>query len=73
VQIGLIETDSKTLLSLTHRDLPEIGSAGSHSRGWGHYLPRLAGLAGGEPPGIDPWTTDPEQLTAELRPDQTAR
>ena len=42
VEIGLIETDSNTLLSLTHRDLPEVGSASSHSRGWGHYLPRLA-------------------------------
>lgn len=68
VEIGLTDTDSRTLLSLTHRDLPGVASAGSHSRGWGHYLERLATLAVGDEPGTDPWATDPELLTAELRP-----
>ncbi len=68
VEIDLIEVDSSTLLRLTHQDLPGIGSAGSHSRGWAHYLERLAKLASGHSPGTDPWATDPERLNAELRP-----
>lgn len=68
VEIDLTEVGSETLLSLTHQDLPGVGSAGSHSRGWAHYLQRLAELASGRAPGTDPWTTDPELLNAEVRP-----
>lgn len=68
VMFDLIPTETGTLLTLTHRELPTFPSAGSHSRGWSHYLERLATLASGGSPGPDPWTTDPDQLMAELRP-----
>lgn len=59
--------ESGTLLRVTHQELPTLPSAGSHSRGWGHYLERLAALAAGESVGPDPWI-DPEILMTELRP-----
>ena len=58
----------RTLLRLSHHDLPSVDTAGSHSRGWGHYLNRLATSASGGDPGSDPWITDPELLRIELRP-----
>lgn len=68
VVFDLLPTVSGTLLRLTHQDLPAIGSAGSHSRGWEHYLERLAAVAAGGAPGPDPWAIDPERLMTELRP-----
>jgi uncharacterized protein YndB with AHSA1/START domain len=70
VTYELVPTATGTLLHLTHRNLPSAVSAGSHSRGWGHYLPRLAALAAGELPEPDPWASEPERLAAELRPGQ---
>lgn len=60
--------DGTTHLVLTHSDLLTIGAAGSHSRGWGHYLDRLLAVVSGKDPGPDPWATDPARLRAELRP-----
>lgn len=57
-----------TLLRVSHRDLPDLATAGSHSRGWAHYLSRLAALASGHAPGPDPWVTDPDRMLRELRP-----
>lgn len=57
-----------TLLRLHHHDLPSIDTAGSHSRGWGHYLDRLAKIASGVHLGPDPWITDLELFRTELRP-----
>lgn len=68
VVFDLVPAAGETLLCLTHRDLPSVKAAGSHSRGWNHYLERLATVASGGTPGPDPWVTDPELLTAELKP-----
>lgn len=68
VVVELFATATGTLLRLTHRDLPDMNSTGSHSRGWGHYLVRLADVAAGGSPGPDPWVTDPERLMTELDP-----
>ena len=57
-----------TLLRLDHAFLPTMRSAGSHSRGWAHYLERLAAAAAGGPDEPDPWVRDPERMRAELRP-----
>ena len=58
----------RTLLRLSHHNLPSVDTAGSHSWGWGHYLDRLATFASGGDPGPDPWITHPELLRVELRP-----
>jgi uncharacterized protein YndB with AHSA1/START domain len=68
VEIELTAVGSDTVLTLTHEDLPGVRSVGSHSRGWAHYLERLAKTASGGSPDADPWITDPRKLTAELRP-----
>jgi uncharacterized protein YndB with AHSA1/START domain len=53
VEIDLIERDGGTLLCMTHSGLPNEAQCASHSRGWQHYLSRLAITAGGGNPGID--------------------
>ncbi|MGH7483397.1 MAG: metalloregulator ArsR/SmtB family transcription factor [Longimicrobiales bacterium] len=68
VVFDLLEAGDETRLRLSHRDLPGLDTAGSHSRGWAHYLARLAAVAEGNPPGPDPWAIDPERMRAELRP-----
>ncbi len=50
---------SGTLLRFSHRDLPSVEAAESHRHGWEHYLARLATLAGGKDPGVDPWISGP--------------
>ncbi len=64
----LFDRGDQTLLRLRHRGLPSLDTAGSHSRGWAHYLPRLAQVASGCSPGADPWITDPTLMQRELRP-----
>ena len=64
----LLASGTSTVVHLTHTHLPGMASAGSHSRGWEHYLERLAGVAGGQSPERDPWADDPEVLLRELRP-----
>lgn len=68
VVFELMDNGNETRLRLYHRDLPSLDTAGSHSRGWAHYLDRLAAVASGHPPGPDPWATDPERMGDELRP-----
>jgi DNA-binding transcriptional ArsR family regulator len=68
VVFELLDHDGETRLRLSHRDLPGLDTAGSHSRGWAHYLARLADLATGRAPGPDPWITDPARMRDELRP-----
>lgn len=60
--------EQQTRLRLCHYGLPSIETAGSHSRGWAHYLPRLTAVAVGDAPGPDPWVTDPARMEDELRP-----
>ena len=59
VEFELIPNSDGTRLRLRHRDLPSAEAAASHARGWNHYLERLAGLAAGRDPGVDPWITGP--------------
>jgi uncharacterized protein YndB with AHSA1/START domain len=46
-----------TLLRFRHTELPSAESAASHTQGWDHYFARLATVAAGGDPGVDPWTT----------------
>lgn len=68
VAYELVRAPAGTLLRLDHHYLPSARSAGTHARGWGHYLGRLAMLAAGGDPGPDPWVTDPGRLGAEPGP-----
>lgn len=60
VAFDLIPCDEGTLVRVTHSDLPEPTAAERHRRGWEHYLPRLAVVAAGADPGVDPWIERPE-------------
>ena len=53
VEIDLIEQAGGTLLRLTHTGLPTAAQCAEHADGWGHYLGRLATVAGGGNPGPD--------------------
>lgn len=53
VEITLAAQGTATLVRLVHRDLPTVESAQAHSRGWEHYLQRLALAASGADPGHD--------------------
>ncbi len=64
----LFDAGKGTRLRLSQRDLPNLATAGSHSRGWNHYLPRLAIAAAGQVAGPDPWVVDPERMQRELAP-----
>jgi len=55
VEITLIPDGDETIVRLCHRDLPPEARE-SHGIGWDHYLSRLALVATGNDPGIDPWT-----------------
>lgn len=68
VSYGLTEVGHQTRLQLRHSGLPSIDTAGSHSRGWAHYLPRLVAVASGNTPGPDPWVADPARMQRELQP-----
>lgn len=54
----LTPRDKGTLLHLIHSDLPATEMA-SHTQGWTHYMARLAVLAQGQDPGVDPWSEAP--------------
>ena len=58
VEIDLIPDGDETLLRLRHFGLDADGLV-SHAMGWTHYLPRLALVAAGDDPGVDPWTLGP--------------
>lgn len=58
VEIDFIPDGEGTLLRLRHFGLDAEGQA-SHGMGWTHYLERLAIVAEGRDPGVDPWTVSP--------------
>jgi uncharacterized protein YndB with AHSA1/START domain len=53
VEIELVPDGDGTLVRLIHRGLP-ADEREIHETGWRHYLPRLALVAEGGEPGIDP-------------------
>jgi uncharacterized protein YndB with AHSA1/START domain len=53
VEIRLLAEGRGTRVELEHRDLPRA-EHDDHSRGWTHYLPRLAIASTGAHPGPDP-------------------
>ncbi len=53
VEITIAPDGRGSLITLTHRDLPEE-ERDIHALGWDHYLPRLAIAAEGARPGPDP-------------------
>ena len=55
VEVTFTPEGDGTLLRLTHRRLPSADSGVFHRTGWGHYLARLAVVAGGGDPGPDPY------------------
>lgn len=55
VEYELVPQGDGTLLRFAHRDLPTRESAEQHTRGWDHYLSRLAVAAAGGDPGRDPY------------------
>lgn len=61
VEIDLEQDGDGTLVRLTHRDLPPP-AVPPHHEGWSHYVDRLAVLADGGDPGLDPWRTDTPAL-----------
>jgi uncharacterized protein YndB with AHSA1/START domain len=65
VEVSLTPDGEDTVLRLAHRRL-QPGAVAFHQAGWGHYVPRLALLAAGADPGIDPWR-DVTVATKELR------
>jgi uncharacterized protein YndB with AHSA1/START domain len=54
IEIELVPDGAGTVLNFTHRDLPNAEASESHSKGWDHYLERLAIVAAGGDPGADP-------------------
>ena len=54
VEIDLIEQPDGTLLRLTHSGLPSAEQRERHTKGWAHYLDRLAEVVAGRDPGPDP-------------------
>jgi uncharacterized protein YndB with AHSA1/START domain len=52
IEISLHPEGDKTRVQLVHRGLPE-DAVSDHTRGWGHYLERLAVAASGDDAGPD--------------------
>ena len=59
IEYELIPDGNGTIVRFTHRDLPDAAAAESHAHGWDHYFERLAIVAGGGDPGVDPWISGP--------------
>jgi uncharacterized protein YndB with AHSA1/START domain len=57
VEFELTAEGDGTSLHFVHT-LSSAESAGSHSAGWDHYLPRLEEAAAGRDPGEDPWVAN---------------
>src|SRR6185437_8404160 len=53
IEIDLMDRDGGTLLRMTHSGLPNAVACENHSKGWAHYLGRLAVAATGRSPGPD--------------------
>jgi uncharacterized protein YndB with AHSA1/START domain len=58
VSFTLTQIAHGTRVDLVHADLPEPQQLG-HSRGWAHFLDRLASAAIGHPAGTDHWMPGP--------------
>jgi uncharacterized protein YndB with AHSA1/START domain len=54
VEFDLEPDGDGTLLRLTHSGLPTAAQREQHFAGWSHFLPRLATVAAGGDPGLDP-------------------
>ena len=59
IEFELTPDGDGTLLRFSHRNLPSAEAAESHGHGWDHYLERLAAVAVGGDPGVDPWIAGP--------------
>ena len=59
IEYELVPTGDGTLLRFSHCDLPNEEAAVAHGHGWDHYLGRLASVATGGDPGVDPWIDRP--------------
>ena len=59
VEFDLIGDEDRTLVRFRHTDLPSREAADSHGHGWDHYFERLAMVAAGGDPGVDPWIARP--------------
>jgi len=59
IEFDLVADGDCTLLRFRHSELPDAEAAASHGVGWDHYLARLATVASGEDPGVDPWISAP--------------
>lgn len=59
IEFELTADGDGTLLHFSHRNLPSAEAATSHGHGWDHYLERLAAVAAGGDPGVDPWIAGP--------------
>jgi uncharacterized protein YndB with AHSA1/START domain len=60
VAFDLLRRDGGTLVRITHSGLTRGVAIDKQARGWDHYLPRLAAIASGGDPGVDPWIERPE-------------
>jgi len=59
IEIELVSDGDGTVVRFTHSNLPDAAAAESHAHGWDHYFERLAIVAGGGDPGVDPWISGP--------------
>ena len=55
VEFELSADGEGTHLRFVHSGLPSAEAASSHAYGWDHYFARLASVAAGGDPGVDPW------------------
>ncbi len=62
VTIELVPDDGGTLIRLTHSELPP-DSTEIHRQGWENYASRLAAVAEGRDPGLDPLRSGAEEVT----------
>lgn len=58
VSFDLTPTSAGTRVEVVHTDLPEVDVPG-HTKGWNHFLPRLARAAAGERLPADTWMPTP--------------
>lgn len=54
VEVELVPDGDGTIVRVKHSGLPAEARE-AHTRGWAHYLARLAIAAAGGDPGPDPW------------------
>ncbi len=67
VEVSLRPEGDETVVRLVHRCL-HTGAVAFHRAGWAHYLPRLAAVASGGEPAVDPW----RKLTVAIKQQRNA-